>query len=273
VVLDPAGNPFTGTVEADVNGYVSGPFPADGKVNGRYQLQASQEDNGTHIEATATLTVPCQTLTVDPACKEAADGRAGAYAITAKGLGFDPGPVDLVFDPNGVAPARTQAQADSSGAFAKPLLLTGKPDGVYDLVASQKTLYGLYSQATAQLLVPCGAAILRVTPTTGPPGFVPTVEGFGFPANTDLTLKWDFGISAGQTVPVKTDGLGNFSRQMLIFQHDFLGLRHVTVQQPTDPEAFTTKIATYLVAAAAFQPPFSADEGIIAAPEPVIMQR
>jgi hypothetical protein len=273
VVLDPLGVPFTGTVQADVSGYVSASFVADGKPIGTYQLQAYQDNNGTHIEANTTLTIPCETVTISPTCASPADGLAGAYAITASGLGFDPGPVDLVFDPTGLTATATQVQADGTGTFTAPLTLTGKPPGVYDLVASQQSSYGLVTQASAQLLVPCGAVVMRITPGTGPRGFVPTVEGFGFPPNTTLTLKWDIGIGTSQTFSVVTDELGNFSRQMVIYQHDFLGLRHVTVQEPTNPLAYTDLTAPYLVAAAPIQPPFSSDDTGSPPPSPVIFQR
>ena len=100
VVLDPDGTPFTGTVEADVSGYVSASFVADGKAIGTYRLQAYQDNNGIHIEADTTLTVPCQTVTINPTCAAPADGLAGAYAIVASGIGFDPGPVDLGIRPD-----------------------------------------------------------------------------------------------------------------------------------------------------------------------------
>lgn len=273
VVLDPTGVPFTGTVDADVSGYLSASLVADGKPIGEYLLIASQDSGGVHIEASAALTVPCLTLTISPTCASPADGQPGAYGITAAGLGFDPGPVDLVFDPVGLTPARSQAQADTTGSFSTTLLLDGKSPGVYDLVATQLTSYGLLDQVSAPLLVPCGAVVLRMTPTSGPRGFVPAVEGFGFPPLTTLTLHWDVGITAGQPVTVQTDEFGYFRQQVLIFQHDFLGLRHVTVQQPDNPLAYTDMDVPYLVAAAPLQPPFSDDETFEPPSDPVILQR
>ena len=115
---------------------------------------ASQDNSGTHIEASTTLTVPCQTLTVDPTCEAAADGQAGAYAITATGLGFDQGVVDLVFDPTGFAPAATQVQADATGAFTAPLTLTGKPAGVYDLWPARSRLMACLRRRVPSLWCP-----------------------------------------------------------------------------------------------------------------------
>src|SRR5262249_37741752 len=133
---------------------------------------------------------------------------------------------------------------------------------------------GLFAQASAQLVVPCGAVVLRMTPETGPRGFVPTVEGFGFPANTSLVLKWDTGIGAGQPFTVISDDQGRFTRQLVIFKQDFLGLRHVTVADPKDEQTYAiVPPAPYLVAAAPIQPPFSADEESVPSPEPVILQR
>ena len=112
-----------------------------------------------------------------------------------------------------------------------------------------------------------------MTPDSGPRGLVPTVEGFGFPPNASLVLKWDTGIGASQPVTVQTDAQGYFSRQLLIFQHDFLGVRHVTVATPDNATAYPGVTATYLVAAAPIQPPFSADNESVPSPEPVIFQR
>jgi hypothetical protein len=274
VVLDPSGAPFSGTVVADTTGYVSATVVTDGKHAGSYPLIAYQDNDGVHIEASATLTVPCATVTLSPPCVAPADGKAAAYQVTATGVGFGPGPVDLVFDPTSLAPVTTQALADAFGSFTAPMTLDGKPPGIYDLVASQTSSYGLLDQSIAQLLVPCDLAIIRITPSTGPRGFVPVVEGFGFKPLTSLVLQWDLGIGAHQPTTVLTDEFGYFRSELVVFQHDFLGLRHVTVTDPTNPEAYTDLLQPYLVAAAAIQPPFSADEPSAgSAPDPVIFQR
>jgi len=274
LVLDPTGSPFSSVVQADVSGYISKTLIADGKLAGTYQVVASQVGYRAPIEASATLTVPCATVTINPTCAAPADGKPAAYVVTASGSGFDPGLVDLVFDPAGLAPVSTQALADSFGAFTATLTLDGRAQGVYDLVASQSNSDGLLDQSITQFLVPCDLAIIRITPPTGPRGFVPVIEGFGFKPLATLTLQWDFGIGANQPVTVQTDEGGYFRCELLVYQHDYLGLRHVTVVDPTNPAAYTDRAQPYLVAAAAIQPPFSSDETTAGNPlDPVILQR
>ena len=94
-----------------------------------------------------------------------------------------------------------------------------------------------------------------------------------FRRNTTLTLKWDVGIGSAQTVSVLTDELGSFSRQIVIYQHDFLGPRHVIVADPPTRWPMPVSRRPYLVAAAPIQPPFSADDTAVPSPEPVIFQR
>jgi hypothetical protein len=273
LTLDPAGTPVAQVVQADVSGYFSTLFVADGKAAGSYQLAASQTGYDIPIETSTTLTVPCATVTISPACSDAADGQPAAYVVTASGVGFDPGPVDLVFDPTGLAPLTTQAVADAFGVFNTTLILDGKPQGVYDLTASQSSAYGLIDQAITQFLVPCNQAIIRITPPNGPRGFVPVIEGFGFTALTTLTLQWDLGIGASQPVTVQTDETGYFRVELVVYQHDFLGLRHVTVVDPANPTLYTELAQPYLVAVAPIQPPFSADGDQQPPPDPVIFQR
>jgi hypothetical protein len=274
VVLDPSGTPFAGTVEADISGYFSATFVADGRPAGSYQVLAYQDNNGVHIEASATLTVPCATLTIDPTCVAPAEGKSAAYTITASGVGFAPGPVDLIFDPNGIAPLTGQVQTDAYGSFSGTFTLDGKAPGIYELVASQSSSYGLPYQSIAQLVVPCDLAILRITPSTGSRGFVPVVEGFGFRPLATLTVQWDVGIGAHQPVTVQTDATGYFRVELVVYQHDFLGVRHVTVVDPSNPAAYTNLAQPYLVAEAPIQPPFSPDEATPQSPPgPVILQR
>jgi TolB protein len=65
---------------------------------------------------------------------------------------------------------------------------------------------------------------LRIEPTIGPPGFVATAIGTGFPPNTYVTLAWRFGLG---TWTVRTKGNGTFSQPVLIFHHDLLGPRQL----------------------------------------------
>ena len=114
--------------------------------------------------------------------------------------------------------------------------------------------------------------ILRITPASGPRGFVPLVEGFGFPAQTTLELEWDFGIGASQPIKVQTDDNGNFSRQVMVFQHDFTGPRNITVRDPANQTAYADLLAPYLVVVGTVIPPFVTDNPF-GPSDPIVIRR
>ena len=73
-------------------------------------------------------------------------------------------------------------------------------------------------------------------------------------------------------ITVQTDETGSFTRQVLIFHTDFLGLRHMTLQMPADPAAFTELVADYLVVQGTVMPPFVVDNPFGPA-EPIVLRR
>jgi hypothetical protein len=227
------------------------------------------------VEASATFSVPCTppapTLTADPTCGAEAADQPAAYSINLLGSGFAPGLVELIFDPAGT-PEMSSATADDYGAFSTVFVVNGRPPGAYDIVGQQESVLGLLDQFSVQFLVPCGGAMLKITPASGAQGFVPMVEGTGFPPNATLLLHWDYGIGASQPISVQTDQDGNFTRQIVIFAHDFMGLRHLTVEQPDNPSAFSTIVVSYLVSAGTVSPPFTIDNPF-GPPDPVVFRR
>jgi hypothetical protein len=230
---------------------------------GVYRILVSGSTAVRTVEASATFTVPCETpaptLDIDPPCGQEAAGQPAAYTVAVTGSGFAFGHVDLLFDPLTMPPEGAIADADETGGFATSMQLNGRPAGSYQLVASQSTALGLLDEVGATFVVPCAGRTLTITPTSGPLGFVPLVEGFGFPVNTRVLLRWDHGIGATRPISVDTDDSGGFDKQVLIFAHDFMGLRHLTVELPDDPAAFSGIEAAYLVTAGFVAPPFFVD--------------
>jgi hypothetical protein len=242
---------------------------------GTYRILAYQDLSFGRYEASTSFPVPCRvltpTLTVDPVCAPAASGKPGAYKLNLVGSGFVWGFVELVFDPTGT-PETGGVQTDRRGSFSTTLVVNGRPPGAYAVIARQTTVLGPLDEASVSVLVPCEGTILRIMPSAGPRGFVPRAEGFGFPALTFVELRWDYGIGAGRPISVLTDQNGNFSRQLVIFQHDFTGPRKLTVQLPGDPLAFNDLEAPYSVTVGTVTPPFVVDNPF-GPPDPIVIRR
>jgi hypothetical protein len=83
---------------------------------------------------------------------------------------------------------------------------------------------------------------------------VVTVEGANFRPGAQVSLRWDRGIGSTRTIDVVADADGAFSRQVLIFPHDFLGVRQLLVAS-TDDQFATDITAEFLVVAGRGSPP------------------
>jgi uncharacterized repeat protein (TIGR01451 family) len=83
-------------------------------------------------------------------------------------------------------------------------------------------------------------------PKVGSPGFTQLVVGRDFPANTDVTLRWDEGVNpaAGSTT-VRSDANGVFRFRMLVFPRDQIGQRNAVAVGPVD--SFADVTAPHLV--------------------------
>jgi hypothetical protein len=282
VVFDPdfvAGSdypPETFTSVTEVDGSFKVAVDAAYRPPGAYRVLAYQETRSGTYQAYAPFPVPCAppapTLTLDPTCGPVATGLPLAYTINVTGSGFVPGPVNLVFDSTGLAPEPTTAVADGSGSFTFSLQVNGRPPGAYIVDANQATILGPLDEITVPFLVACEGVLLRITPTGGARGFVPLVEGFNFPPSTALLLRWDYGIGASRPITVQTDASGTFTLQLLIFRDDFMGLRHLTVELPTDPLAYPDVTVPYLVVAGTVSPPFVTDNPF-GPPDPIVLRR
>lgn len=83
-------------------------------------------------------------------------------------------------------------------------------------------------------------------PKVGSPGFTALVVGRDFPADTDITLRWDEGLNpaAGSTT-VRTDANGVFRFRMLVLPRDQIGQRNAVATGPVD--SFADVTAPHLV--------------------------
>jgi hypothetical protein len=282
VVFDPdfaAGSdypPENFSASADADGGFTVDIDAAYRPPGAYRIYAYQQTRSGNYQAYAPFPVPCSppapALTLDPTCGRDATGLPLAYTINVAGSGFVPGPVNLVFDSTGVTPEPATAVADGSGDFTFALQVNGRPPGAYIVDANQATILGPLDEVTVPFLVACEGVLLRITPTGGARGFVPLVEGFNFPPLTTLLLRWDYGIGASRPITVQTDATGIFTRQLLIFRDDFMGLRHLSVELPTDPLAYADVSVPYLVVAGTVSPPFVTDNPF-GPPGPIVLRR
>ncbi|MGH9022441.1 MAG: choice-of-anchor D domain-containing protein [Acidimicrobiia bacterium] len=97
--------------------------------------------------------------------------------------------------------------------------------------------------------VPTPPPVLRLDPPLGPPGFVTTAVGSGFPAGTDVILRWARGIGQFRA---RTGPDGSLRVSVLIFPKDLSGLRAL-VASGTGP-AFDPVQAEFLVVSSSVQP-------------------
>jgi hypothetical protein len=264
VTFDAEGTPQIFSAIADVNGVLDARLTAVGVGEGDHRVVVSQNIFGVSVApAEAIFRVPCvpplPLLTSDITCGPAAAGAPAAYILNVTGTGFLPGRVDLTFDANGILPEPTTATADAYGNFGQPIFPTGRGPGTYVVLAHQQVAAtGTIVEASFNFLVECDGPQFRLTPDSGPPGFVLTVIGQGFPPSTMLDLLWSRGIGAARPITVFTDTSGNFTRQVLIFHGDFQGTRMLSVEEPSDPLALAGLAPLpFRVTEQTISPPFS----------------
>ncbi|MEV4050667.1 translocation protein TolB [Amycolatopsis sp. NPDC049688] len=107
--------------------------------------------------------------------------------------------------------------------------------------------------ATARVVV--RRPVVTVDPAIGALGFVPRVTGTGFPPGATVRLAWSAGISA--TPGLVTVGVdGTFQAQFLLFHHDLIGPRTLSVTSVSGPKFGTVESNPILVVLRTEQPPF-----------------
>jgi hypothetical protein len=82
-------------------------------------------------------------------------------------------------------------------------------------------------EADATYAIPCFQPSVALDPPIGPPGFVSTAVGSGFPANsTIVVLNWQSpALRSPLPATIKTDANGAFKVPILVMYHDLLGPR------------------------------------------------
>lgn len=171
------------------------------------------------------------------------------YKIAVAGDNFDPFTAVLVtFDAGpGGTPESTQAQTDGFGHFAVTLTVRQRAEGLHLVRADDFR----QREADAIYKVPCFQPSVSLNPPIGPPGFVTTVVGSGFPPNSKLVdLNW-----ASPALPsplpkvVMTDANGGFSFPILVLYHDLGGPRTI---QAIVPNPFGAEAGSAIEADAPF---------------------
>jgi len=82
-------------------------------------------------------------------------------------------------------------------------------------------------EADATYRIPCFQPSVALNPPIGPPGFVTSVVGTGFPANASIVLlNWGSpALRSPLPKTIKTDANGSFQIPVLVLYHDLLGPR------------------------------------------------
>jgi hypothetical protein len=175
----------------------------------------------------------------------------GKYAVTVK-QGYYVGAEHVDVSNIYVSPAWTGRRLSSATAtFIAPCPLA-TPTSTPSLSPSPTATAGATPTSTG----PTGPQ-LKLLPDHGPPGLVIIVIGSDFAPNSSLWLRWSRGIGAATPITVQTDAAGSFSRQVLIFNSDFLGPRQLDVTIAGSATLLLTPPPIYDVTPDTVSPPFS----------------
>src|SRR5579864_8092199 len=181
-------------------------------------------------------------------------------AINVVGQEFDPfSKVLITFDAGpGGRPQNFQAQTDGFGAFSTTITVTEPAEGTHLIRADDFR----QREADTTYTVPCFMPSLALDPAIGPPGFVTTAVGTGFPPNSTIVLlNWmqpDI-ASPPAAVVLRTLPDGSFQYPVLILYHDIIGPRtlQAIVANPNGANAGAAieADAPFLVTPGRSQPP------------------
>ncbi len=100
--------------------------------------------------------------------------------------------------------------------------------------------------------VPGGPPMLVLDPPLGPPGFVTTAIGSGFPSGARVSLRWDQGINAAGSIII-VGGDGTFRVSVLVFPKSAAGPRSL-VASSSGGTSFADTPAAFLVVTGSAQP-------------------
>ena len=212
------------------------------------------------------ISMPCdqpnpKITSVKPACGDNANSNPppGPYSIRIQGRGFIPGAAQIVFDVTGSPEAAGYDHRRDEWQAGRDDQPVGTVAECLPLVRGAIECIRVLYQIPFDFTVPCSPNLtptLTITPGTAAPGFVVQVTGTGFPAGKAVELFWSDGIGAGAPIEVTADADGSFmARQVLIFPHDFAGLRDMTAGTTANHKAFPDATATLLVGFGQGSPP------------------
>jgi hypothetical protein len=148
-----------------------------------------------------------------------------AYTITVHGVNFNPYSAVLVtFDAGpGGTPESFERTTDVFGHFALDIQVRSRSEGVHLIRADDFR----QREADAIYRIPCFMPSVALNPPIGPPGFVTSAVGTGFPPNTSIVfLNWGSpALLSPLPKKIVTDGNGAFQYPILVLYHDLLGPR------------------------------------------------
>src|SRR5438132_7975561 len=147
------------------------------------------------------------------------------YTINVDGVNFNPYSAVLVtFDAGpGGTPESFERTTDVFGHFNVDIQVRSRSEGVHLVRADDFR----QREADATYKIPCFQPSVALNPPIGPPGFVTSVVGTGFPPNPAIVLlTWGRpALRSPLPAHIKTDANGAFQYPVLVPDHDLLGPR------------------------------------------------
>ena len=147
------------------------------------------------------------------------------YTINVDGVNFNPYSAVLVtFDAGpGGTPQSFERTTDVFGHFNFDIQVRSRSEGVHLVRADDFR----QREADATYKIPCFQPSVALNPPIGPPGFVTSVVGRGFPPRTTIQfLNWGTpALRSPWPKNIKTDESGSFQYSILVLYHDLLGPR------------------------------------------------
>jgi hypothetical protein len=147
------------------------------------------------------------------------------YTINVNGVNFNPYSAVLVtFDAGpGGTPESFERTTDVFGHFSLDIQVRSRSEGIHLVRADDLR----QREADATYRIPCFQPSIALDPPIGPPGFVASAVGTGFPPNASIVLlNWAKpALFSPLPKSLKTDGNGAFQIPILVLYHDLLGRR------------------------------------------------
>jgi hypothetical protein len=147
------------------------------------------------------------------------------YTINVDGVNFNPySSVLVTFDAGpGGTPESFERTTDVFGRFSLDIQVRSRSEGVHLVRADDFR----QREADATYRIPCFQPSVALNPPIGPPGFVTSAVGTGFPPNASIVfLNWGKpDLLSPLPKTITTDANGSFQIPILVLYHDLLGPR------------------------------------------------